>query len=322
MIDVVVIDGNSYAHRVGNVMSLVTHRGEETSVSFGMLNMIRVLIERNKPKEVCVCWDYKGSQSKKELYPEYKKRPHKEGTLEIYKMVNQQILELYEILPSFGIKQLRIAGIEADDLIGIIAQYLGNTRRTLVVSSDHDLWQLVAFPGIKVYHPQKDLTLSSENFEEKVGFKPEMWVWFRSIMGDTGDNIKGLKWFGEKTARELLAKFGPWTNWWGNILQGNETLRPEILACLNKRQKESILAPDACETLTISYALTKVGMLDIRRSPEIIKSYDEQTPKFDEEAIKGFFFTKEFNSILARFRSWIHPFRMMTLHEGLLDEKP
>lgn len=314
MIDTIVIDGNSYAHRAGNVMSLVTHRGEETSVSFGMLNMIRVLIEKNKPKEVCVCWDYKGSQSKKQLYPEYKQRPHKEGTLEIYKMVNQQILELYEILSSFGIKQLRIAGIEADDLIGIIAQYLGNTRHTLVVSSDHDLWQLVAFPGVKVYHPQKDLTLSSENFEEKVGFKPEMWVWFRSIMGDTGDNIKGLRWFGEKTARELLAKFGPWTSWWDN-----EKVRPDVLEHLNKRQKESILAPEAYETLAISYALTKVGMLDEKRAPEIIKSYDEQAPKFDEDAIKKYFFAKEFNSMLARFRSWIHPFRMMTYDKGLLD---
>jgi 5'-3' exonuclease len=316
--EALVLDGSSFAHRVGNVMRLQNKKGEETSVVFGMLKMIRVLIETHHPSEVCVCWDYKGSYSKKHLYPDYKLRPKKEDAQETYKLVNEQILEMYHILPAFGIKQLRIEGIEGDDLIGIIAKHLGTTKSTLVISSDHDLWQLVNFTGVSVYYPQKDLTLDVNNFVEKVGFNPDMWVWFRSLIGDSGDNIKGLKWFGDKTAKELLHKYGAWSSWWDD--QGKFS-KPEILWLLNKRQKESILASDAFEILSISYALTKVGMLDVEREPEIIANYEAQKPEFNEDLIKAYFFEKEFSSILARFHNWIHPFRLVTLSKGLLGEQ-
>jgi DNA polymerase-1 len=312
-VDVLVIDGASMAHRAGHVIQdLSSSKGENTSVVFGLLKMLRALVEKHHPTEVCICWDYHGSASKKHLYPEYKKRPRKEEDFAIYNMVNQQIMELYNILPAFGIKQLRIEGIEGDDLVGIIAKYLGSTGKlTMVVSSDHDLWQLVNFPCVVVYHPQKDLVLEATNFIEKVGFRPEMWVWFRSLTGDPGDNIKGLKWFGEKTAKVLLEKFGFWSSWWD--AQG-KFINFEVLCLLNKRQKESILALDAFETLSISYALTKVGMLDAEREPEIITSYESQVPEFNEEAIKSYFLDKEFGSFLAKFHSFIHPFRRMVLH--------
>ena len=71
MYDLILLDGNNFCFRAYYGVVLSTKQGKNTSVAFGMLNMVRSIVQDFNPKQICVCWDYKGSDKKKELYPEY-----------------------------------------------------------------------------------------------------------------------------------------------------------------------------------------------------------------------------------------------------------
>jgi DNA polymerase-1 len=308
----IILDGNSYCHRAGHAMFLQNDKGENVSVAFGFLRMTRSLIEKHKPKEVCVCWDAKGgSASKKALYPVYKEQRKQEvgAPFSIYQEIIKQIDEMYSILPDFGLKQIKIEGLEADDAIGLLVDILPASTQMLVVSSDRDLFQLVN-EGATVYYPKDDIYLTKENFEEYFGLKPECYVYYKSLVGDSSDNIKGLEQFGEKTSTRLSRKFGPWINWFSD---GNVSI--SVLNDLKKKQREIIMRSESYEILLRNFALIKLGLLDVNFKDEVWKEYESQKPIFDEQKIKGYLFDKQFSSILARFNAFIHPFRLLSRKE-------
>jgi 5'-3' exonuclease len=325
--DIMIVDGNSYAHRAGSVMYLSNEKGEPTAVAYGMLNMLRSLLEQNDIGEICICWDYKGYTSKKAIYPEYKgdrkQKREDAGQHELYIEILKQINELYEILPAFGIKQLRKEGVEADDLIGLLVEEMlqRNRKDILVVSGDRDLFQLVDH-GITIYFPNKDIYLTEENFEKEVedeGVKleipPYLYIFYKTLKGDAGDNIKGLGGFGKKTATRLLKEYGAWTEWFE---QGKPKV--EILLKLNKAQKAKLLSKDALDILIRNFNLMSAGYLDADKMGDVIMDYYGQKPVFEEDKIRTFFESKEFTSRLAQFRAWLHPFKMLHYREEKEDD--
>lgn len=310
---IIILDGNSYAFRAGHVMFLKNDKGENTSVAFGFLRMVRALLERHHPKEVCVCWDaIGGSASKKTLYPEYKEHRREESgaPFSIYQEIVKQINEMYTILPNFGLKQVKIEGLEADDAISILVNCLPENQEVLVVSSDRDMFQLVNLKAT-VYYPKDDVYLTKENFEEHVGIKPEYYVYYRSLVGDTSDNIKGLEQFGEKTATKLIQKFGPWIDWFSE--DGRVSIA--VLSDLPKARRAILEKPESYQKLLKNYALIKLGLLDYDIFKDEVQKAFDQKVEFNEQAIKDYLFERQFNSILARFSSFIHPFRMLSRKE-------
>lgn len=307
MYDILVVDGNGIAYRAGAVLQLKNDRGENTSVSFGVMNMIRSMIERFDIKDICVCWDYKGSASKRRAYPDYKKKrkPH-DALPDHYKEIQVQINRLFEILPAFGIKQLRREGVEADDIIGILCEGLvGQSKQVLALSSDQDLLQLVAL-GADVYYPHKDLIFTKGNFEAEMGVKPEDFIFYKALKGDSGDNIKGLSGFGPVTAKKFINKYGSWVNWYEGT-----ALKPKIyLDGLNSKQRVSIKG--GLETLILNYTLMSVGWLDKSFTGELMEDFNNQHPIFEEEKVKEYFLDQQFDSMVNRWRAWTHPFRMLT----------
>ena len=174
-----IIDGTNFAFRAGLVsgFSLSTSEGVDTTVLFAMLNMIRHHVDKYKPEEVCICWDWEGSKIKEALYPEYKEarriiREKKKDVSPIDKNlfidIGKQVKELQEVLPLFGIKQVKVRGVEADDVIGLLCEEL---KDVLVVSSDKDLLQLVE-NGALVYYTPKDILVTKDNFKELFGIPP------------------------------------------------------------------------------------------------------------------------------------------------------
>jgi 5'-3' exonuclease len=295
-------------------MYLSNDKGEQTSVAYGLLNMLRTLLEQNDIKEVCICWDYKGYASKRAIYPEYKqnraKKHGEEGTdhYNLYLEIIKQIDELYAVLPAFGIKQLRREGIEADDLIGLLCEELIQRKKTiLVVSGDQDLFQLVDRCGVTVYYPVKDVYITKENFEKEVGIHPSLFIFMKCLIGDTGDNIKGVGGFGEKTAPRLLKAYGPWTDW---FVDGHP--KGEILMNVNKSQKARMLNINFLDTLILNFNLMSVGYLDADKMGDVILDYYGQKAVLDEATIRQFFLDKQFSGHLAKYRSWLHQF--MKLH--------
>lgn len=306
--DILIVDGNGLACRAFSVLQLRNEKGESTSVAYGVLNMIRSIMGKYEFDDVCVCWDWKGSNSKKEKYPEYKKkRPNKDNN---FSGLEAQIEDLIKILPHFGIKQLRRKGVEADDIIGLLTielQKLG--KRVLILSSDKDMFQLID-KGMDVYYPPKDILLTKENFEAELGMKPENWIFYRTLVGDVSDNIKGLKGFGEVTSKKLLDRFGPWPEWFDGF-----NTRLDVLLSVSTAQRKMLQdGIGALATLTLNYQLMLVGFLDSEILDDLMKEFNEQVPEFNDAEIKDYFVEKCFNSYINRYHSWSHPFRRLGKH--------
>jgi len=317
-IKIMIIDGTNFAFRAGLVsgFSLSTSEGVDTTVLFAMLNMIRHQMDKYKPEEVCVCWDWEGSKIKEALYPEYKEarrvREKKKDVSPIDKNlfidIGQQIKEVQGVLPYFGIKQVKVRGVEADDVIGLLCEEL---KDVLVVSSDKDLLQLVE-NGTLVYYTPKDVLVTKDNFKELFGVSPELFIYYKCILGDTSDNIAGLMGFGPKTSAKLVLKYGSWKNWYP---PPEFLLRDEILMDLNKSQREQITGNRVIETLDRNYSLMKAGFLVQDLKDTVLKEFLEQTTTFDSEEIEKYFEDKQFSSYIARFKGWIMPFAMMAYHK-------
>jgi len=313
-----IVDGHNFAFRAGLVsgFSLSTSEGVDTTVLFAMLNMIRHQVDKYKPGEVCVCWDWEGSKIKEAIYPEYKEarkviREKKDYFIDksLFIDIGKQIRELQVVLPHFGIKQVKVRGVEADDVIGLLCEEL---KGVLVVSSDKDLLQLVN-DGALVYYSPRDILVTKQNFLELFDVPPELFLYYKSIMGDKSDNIAGLKGFGHKTSAKLVLKHGHWKNWFTHQsrVMNEPLLKEEVLGDLNKSQKEEISKEGVIETLDRNYSLMKAGYLVQDLKDEVLKEFMEQTTTFNQEEIEKHFIDKSFNSYLARFSGWIMPFAMM-----------
>ncbi len=322
MYDTLIVDGNGIAHRSAAVLQLTNGRGENTNVIFGVMKMLRSMIERFEVKDICVCWDWKGSVLKKAAYSDYKK--NRRGTLppEYYSDLDSQIDKLYKMLPAFGIKQLRREGVEADDIIGLLCEGLmAQGKKVLVLSSDQDLFQLVAF-GVDIYYTHKDFIYTKENFKENISeqglnleMEPENFIFYKTLKGDEGDNISGLGGFGKVTAKKLINRFGPWTEWYetkADLVKVRHVLKPTIsIDGLTAKQKTSIQAEGALEKLLLNYSLMSVGWLDRDISESLLEEFYSQAPAFEEEKIKDYFLDQQFEGTLVRWRTWSHPFRIL-----------
>lgn len=306
MYNYLILDGSNMAWRAASVLNLRNEKGENTSVTFGMLNMIRSLLEDYQPKVVCVCWDLGGSKAKLEVYPQYKESRKKRHELpsEFFKEIHVQISELQNVLPYFGIKQIVREGVEADDLIGLLCSGLENV---LVVSSDKGLFQVVDL-GACLYWTSKNVILKRENFKEVTGIDIDLFPYYLTLVGHKGGGIPGLGKFGPKTSKKLLENHGDWTNWFIK-----ERVKVGVLEDLNKSQKEIILNPETKLILKRNYELTILGFLVKDLKDEILDDLHKQKAIFNEDKIKEFLFKNQFVSYLARYRSFIHPFRKLTL---------
>jgi len=306
MFDYLILDGHNFAWRAASVMFLRNEKGENTSISFGMLSMIRSLLEEHQPKVVCICWDLGGAKEKLKVYPQYKAERKKKHELpgEFFAEVHAQIAELQTILPYFGIKQIVREGVEADDVIGLLCSGLKNL---LVVSSDKGLFQVVDL-GASFYYTPKNVIVKKENFKEVTGIDISLFLFYLTLVGHKGGGIPGLTKFGPKTTQKLLENHGDWTNW---FIEGR--VKAGVLEDLNKLQREIIQDPETKIVLKRNYELTKLGFLVSGMKDEILNDLNSQKPIFDEEKIKEFFLKSEFISYLARYRAWVHPFRRLTL---------
>jgi DNA polymerase-1 len=255
------------------------------------------------PEICCVCWDYGGSWARKAFYPDYKKRDLDKVDFVLRNEILRQIGILWLELPYFGIRQIRREGVEADDLIGFLAEEL---RDVMIVSNDKDMWQLVN-ESTSVFYPPKQILIHSGNFLQEVGMTPELFLFYKTIIGDHVDNISGLSRFGKITAKRLITTYGAWHNWF----DAEWRIKPSILESLNKIQRKVLQGPEVLETLTRNYALMKLGYLIPESKDGIIGEFYSQKGSFNEAEVKEFFKQYGFVYWLSRFKQWTRPFTML-----------
>lgn len=200
----ILVDGSSYLYRAYHAFPPLTNsRGEPTGAMYGVLNMLRSLIMQYQPTHAAVVFDAKGKTFRDELFEDYKShRPPMPDDL------RAQIEPLHEMVKAMGLPLLVVSGVEADDVIGTLAQEAERAGRSVLISTgDKDMAQLVT-PAITLINTMTNTVLGPEEVLTKYGVPPALIIDFLALMGDSSDNIPGVPGVGEKTAQALLQGLG------------------------------------------------------------------------------------------------------------------
>ena len=203
------IDAGSLIYPAYHVMrDLKTVEGFPTGAIYGFTRVLFKLLREYPSRYVAVAFDAKGKTLRHLEFKEYKaQRPAMDDALAV------QIPKIKELLEALGVPYFVVPGYEADDIVATLAQEAAQQGlESLIVSGDKDLWQLVG-DNVKVLKParppqQEVELLDREGVERKLGLPPELVVDYLALVGDKVDNVPGVPGVGEKTARELLRRFG------------------------------------------------------------------------------------------------------------------
>ncbi len=214
------IDGYALIYRAFYAMisrPLRTSKGENTSAAWGVANFLLRLREKYRPDFVAWVNDA-GTSFREERYPDYKSTREKLDD-ELQADFDRAIERIRTMLEAFRIPLVAVRGYEADDVIGTLAT--AGARRGLqsvIVSGDKDFYQLIG-PGVTLLNPGRggpaavdETWVDESNASERLGVGPRQVVDFLALVGDSSDNIPGVKGIGEKGAQKLLAEYGDLEN--------------------------------------------------------------------------------------------------------------
>jgi len=272
----ILIDGSSYLFRAYHALPpLTTSSGQATGAVKGVINMVRSLIKEYPDSPIGVVFDAKGKTFRSDIYKEYKAhRPPMPDDL------RSQIEPIHEIIKAMGLPLLVVPGVEADDVIGTLAQQASQTKLdTLISTGDKDLAQLVN-EHVTLLNTMTREVLDPQGVKDKFGLAPEQITDYLGLMGDKSDNIPGVPGVGPKTAVKWLEEYG--------TVEELISRADEIKGKAGENLREHI------EQLKLSRELAT-----IKRDVELdYKPQDLQHSEADKEALLGWYKRLEF-------RTWI-----------------
>ncbi len=197
------IDGSGFLYRAYyGLRPLHTKAGVPVQAVYSFCRMIKKLAETFKPEYMALVWDSKGITVRHELYPAYKAtRQAPPNDLFDQKRLIQEFAE------SIGLHQFEQPGVEADDLLFSLAQDYQKQGSTIVlVTSDKDMAQALN-DSVTIYDPLKQEWIDARSFQDKMGFPVHKLPFYFALLGDTSDNIPGVKGVGKKGATDLITQF-------------------------------------------------------------------------------------------------------------------
>ena len=229
-----VIDGNSIANRAFYGIKLLTTKdGRYTNAVFGFLNILNSLLRSCEPDEVAVAFDLRAPTFRHKMYDGYKATRQA-----MPNELAQQMPILKQLLADLGYRQVTAEGWEADDILGTLAAACAARKDDCYLATgDRDSLQLVSdtttvLLTTSAMGRSKTVTMDPDAIREKYGIEPLQLIEVKSLMGDSSDNIPGVKGIGEKTALALVQKFGDLEGVYANI--DDKAIKP--------KQREHLLA--------------------------------------------------------------------------------
>jgi len=198
------VDGSSYLYRAFHALPDLRNReGLPTGAIFGVLNMLRRLMQDYKPDYAACVFDARGPTFRDEWYPQYKaNRPPMPPDLA------SQITPLQEAVRALGWPLLVVEGVEADDVIGTLTHEASLAGMGTVISTgDKDMVQLLT-PGVTLVNTMSNEVLDAEAAMQKYGVRPDQFIDYLTLMGDTSDNVPGVAKVGPKTAQKWIDRYG------------------------------------------------------------------------------------------------------------------
>lgn len=283
------IDGYALIYRAFFALlqrPLATSRGENTSIAWGIASFLKRLLATHKPELLGWVHD-SGKTFRDDLYPDYKATREKlaDDLQADFDRGRERVLQL---LAAYGIPVLTAEGFEADDVIGTMAsQGVAAGYNVVIVSGDKDFQQLVE-PGVWLLNPGRGGPASVEeqwvgmhNANDRLGVPPERVIDYLAIVGDSSDNVPGVKGIGEKGAIELINQYGPL-----------EEILAHVHEITKKRPREALIEHEA------NARLSKV-LVTIRRDVPV--PFDPTTLTMsapDTNALRSLYTELEFTSLL------------------------
>jgi DNA polymerase-1 len=214
---ILIVDGlNCFLRAFAIINAIHPSSGQHVGGMIGFLKSIGYAIKLNSPTKVIIVFDgVGGSNSKRNLFPAYKTNRNADRITN-YKMftdkeeesesITNQMERLIQYLQSLPVSLIVIDGIEADDVMGYLAQKyegIAETKRVTIMSADQDFLQLVS-NKVNVYSPTKKKIYNVTNFIEEYGVHPENYLIYKTFMGDKGDNVPKVKGLGEDKLFKII----------------------------------------------------------------------------------------------------------------------
>jgi ribonuclease HI len=251
------LDGSSYIYRAYyGIRDVATADGMPTNAVFGFTRMLLGLLQEHQPDYLAVVFDRPREETfRRELYPEYK--AHRDAMPED---LPPQIGYIRQVLQALQISALEAPGFEADDVIATLARrYAAEGIEVTVVTGDKDLMQIVD-ARISLLDTMKDKRSGPQEVLQRFGVPPELVADVLGLAGDTSDNIPGVPGIGEKTAAELVQRFGSLEDVlkWASLVNGRKR-RENLQAHADQARLSKILA-----TLRDDVAL-ELSLADLQR---------------------------------------------------------
>lgn len=246
----VIIDGNSIIHRAFHALPpLKRSDGQIVNAVYGFLLVTFKIIKDFDPKYLVACFDRPEPTFRKQQFEEYKAKRVK-APQELY----DQIPLVKEVLGAFNVPIFEMPGYEGDDLIGTLSRLSVKENKeieNIIVSGDNDVFQLVN-NETKIYFLKKgvkDASLCGEEyvFEKFGGLTPRQVIDYKALRGDQSDNIPGVPGIGEKTATELILKFGDVEKVYQAVEKDNPDIRSSVKEKLINHKEKAFMSLELAE---------------------------------------------------------------------------
>ncbi len=282
-----VLDGNSIVNRAFYGIRLLTTRdGTPTNGVYGFLTILSKLLAEEAPDAVCVCFDLPAPTFRHEQFEAYKAQRKA-----MPEELSVQMPILKSVLDAMNIPRYELAGWEADDLIGTIsAKCEAEGWDCVIVTGDKDSLQLVS-DRTHVRHVKsrmgqtESVEYTPERFQEEYGFEPVKMIDLKALMGDSSDNIPGVSGIGEKTALELIRRFGTIDDIYSS------------LDSLDIRDSVKAKLANGSEAARMSYKLATI----CRDVPMEFHPSDNLRREIDNDALYALFQKLEFQRLTEKF---------------------
>jgi len=280
------IDGHALAYRAYFALMATGARfqsrsGEPTAATYGFTNILLSILDREKPEYLAVAFDT-GKTFRNEMFPDYKATRAK-----MPDEMKPQIERIRELIDAFNFPRLEMEGFEADDVLGSIAhKAVAKGLGVKIITGDRDLLQLVTERIIVNLAGGKQSEAKDyfpEDVVRKMGVKPEQVVDLKALMGDTSDNIPGIKGVGPKTAASLLEKYPTLDDIYANI----ESISGRTRKLLEENKDDAYLSYDLAKIVT---------NLDID-----IDLKQARTDNIDLQKVTTLFWELQFRTLTSRF---------------------
>ena len=275
------VDGSAIVHRAYHSMPPLTRSdGTPTGAVQGFFSMLLKVIQELRPAHVAIAFDRPVPNFRKELFSGYQsQRPTMDSDL------SPQFGIIQELLEKAKISIYSVDGLEADDVIGTIAEKAKETGHLVyIITGDRDMLQLVNHKT-KLLAPIKgisEMTLfDAEKVREKYGINPDQFVELKALMGDSSDNYPGVAGVGPKTAATLIQEYGSIDNIYKNI-DKIKTKNPKLGEKLENGEENARLAHQLATILTdapfeYDFATCDIKNLDIEGLRIAFEKYDFKT---------------------------------------------